>query len=222
ANRTSSAVRTASLSSMIRMLAICESYRPCCDGRRNGCCAPRRQESRQLTQYPQQHYTACYIGRRQARQRVRRAQPLAEDEGEDRARNHTAGREQPVLDHEVADDVDATRADRTTRADLLATHVYEEARETDDAERRDGNHQADEHAQERHHAAVGAIAALLDLLVRLDERDRPIRVRALELALDFRDQLVAPTGLGAHGVARQRAGLDARRQHDLRQLVPTD
>src|SRR5262245_27118129 len=102
------------------------------DSRRNGGRTPRRNESCQLAQYPQDQDAASDVQRRQTRQRVRRAQPLAEGECEDRARNDPASRQQPVLEHEVTDDVDAARADRATRTDLLATDAHEEARETDD------------------------------------------------------------------------------------------
>src|SRR5688572_27043809 len=129
---TSSAVRTASLSSMIRMLAMNESYRPSCHRRRNCRRSPRRQERRKLAQYPQYNHTACHIHRRQARQRIRRAQPLAESECEQRARDDATRRQQPVLHHEVANDVDAACTHGATRADLLPANVHVEAGETDD------------------------------------------------------------------------------------------
>ncbi len=162
---TSKAVRTASLSSMTRMMLSARLERGAALGGRRwymardatamtrhtvrvateGDTRPRaapaaRQRAGRSPQSDE--HAADQVVEIQARQLVLMREPVADAERQ-RAADEDAGAEddQAVLDQEVRDDVALARADGAPGADLLRAGAHVESGEPEDAEAGDGEHQ---------------------------------------------------------------------------------
>ena len=97
-----------------------------------------------------------------------------------------------------------------------------EGREAEDAERGDGEQRARHAHQEDRHVAVVQVGLVDEVVERPDPAQQASRVRVAELRLDLAHHRVAAARLRAHHVDRRRPVLDARKQHDVVELVPAD
>src|SRR5690606_17565162 len=130
--------------------------------------------------------------------------------------------EQPILEHEIADDIDPACAHRAARTDLLLAQVYVEARQADDAERGYRNHQDDDDAEQRDHARIGAIAGVHVVFVRPNPRYRSADIGIGQPALHFHHQRIAAAGLRTDHIPRDGSRRNARVEHDILQIIPID
>src|SRR4051812_47467559 len=130
----------------------------------------------ELAHRPQTQHPADEVVEVEPRHLVLVGQPEPGREREAAADQHADGCHQPVLDHEVADDVAAPRADRPARTDLARPVVHVERGETEDAEGAEDEDQPRDRRQRDRHQRIPGVAAALHAGHLVHLSDHAVRI----------------------------------------------